>query len=1394
MKKLTMMLLQTLALALVAAPFAAAGKDCITDVMVVGGADKSVTNSYASQGWKVIPQDLNAGAGGDWIFLLYKAADSASVSNGFITGFYIKTGAVTNELTHAGRGYHLVPCAGSESFVEGKGNLNNNTRKQGDNIHLYYTRSTFPDNRVVTSINFNDTQDGAVGKNGGTTGYDLNSRAEGDFIYMHVSTAALPYAPGVSYLDPMDPASPEKVRHGYMFITNQTELPSGWYVVAGAVTNDSRITVSGDVNIILTDGAELAANGGVNLEEGNRLTIWAQSTHAVAGRLLARGGNDQAGIGGDYGRASGALTINGGKVEAHGGFRGAGIGGGAGRSGGMVTINGGMVEAHGGNRGAGIGGGELGTGGEVTVNGGTVEAHGGEGGEAIGAGAHITNDDGSLSIDGMKVGYVESDGKVHEWAASNERDGCCRNRESKTVRIEVCSPHAYEGGNCKLCGETVHYLDPTDPETPEIICQDFTFITNQTELSSGWYVVAGAVTNDSRIFVSGDVNLILMDRAELAANSGVTVEGENRLTIWAQSTNAVAGKLTAWGGNQQAGIGGGKSRAGGEVTVNGGMVKAYGGEEGAGIGGGTDGAGGMVTINGGTVEAHGGIYAAGIGGGKSRAGGEVTVNGGTVEAYGGSSGAGIGGGCWGWWGGILTVNSGTVVAHGAPPGMGIGGGWAVTDYGSLFILGMAVYDADTSETPVAFGEREAVCRSSWAKITPCPYIDEVHDFCPYCGFGHLAVGEYCKATLSELGYEVPTIGTVYSVKAYGLPAGLKLKYNAAVKKKVKGKWKKVVVKAAKSEWWIEGVPTAALDYKTNPAYLAITTNGVTVTVPIYLDVFAQNVTELGTFPLGKVWNAEDPLYLPGVTNGWTVSGLPKSLKYTAKLLTTTKKKGKKVVSVTTNALPYSVYGKVAKAGLFTITAKKKNGAYNETMKYRVLITPATPDPLVFGENLTNITTMAYVPFEWNLTNNLPSMAKVTGLPGGVTFASANVYYDKKKTKLKQAAQTIVGTPTKSGTYVVTFTKNVTTGTGKKKKTVAKTAQILWKIVANDAEVELGFNTAGGVVDGGMAGFTYGDLLAFEATGNATVKASGLPAGITLSNLGDGQYAFTGSATKAGTYLVTVTATLNGKTVRQRLLLEVDGLPTHAKGSFYGKTFTDPITVTGSNFSLNMTNVVGLATMGVTSAGKISGKFQVYGTNWTFSAGSYAWVDEWRVEGHVVKRNQAVGTLATARYAYKEKVKVKGKWKTVTRTLTRDLEVNVDGSGVLVHDPVDGVSAYLHQDLWGSTYKQVGQKVFVTGKKKYRDYKYTVDVGGKNCPLTVNVTTAGKATVTLKWNTGKKKNGKWVYYTPSCSTVVYPTGGSAADLENFTGEVNYYFAPNANGFPGVGGAVGVGVGY
>ena len=86
------------------APHAASATECITDVMLVGSSwYQGLTNmiaSYQAQGWKASTQDLNSGCGSDsdYIYLLYKSADSASVSNGTITGFYIKTGSsgVTN--------------------------------------------------------------------------------------------------------------------------------------------------------------------------------------------------------------------------------------------------------------------------------------------------------------------------------------------------------------------------------------------------------------------------------------------------------------------------------------------------------------------------------------------------------------------------------------------------------------------------------------------------------------------------------------------------------------------------------------------------------------------------------------------------------------------------------------------------------------------------------------------------------------------------------------------------------------------------------------------------------------------------------------------------------------------------------------------------------------------------------------------------------------------------------------------------------------------------------------------------------------------------------------------------------------------------------------------------
>ena len=147
------------------------------------------------------------------------------------------------------------------------------------------------------------------------------------------------------------------------------------------------------------------------------------------------------------------------------------------------------------------------------------------------------------------------------------------------------------------------------------------------------------------------------------------------------------GTVTATGGSSGAGIGGGSSGSGENITINGGEVTASGGDNwddcGAGIGGGNGGVGKNITITGGTVNAAGSYFdhgmGAGIGGGGNSSGNNITITGGTVNVTGGyGGGAGIGGGAEGGGGNNITIKGGTVTATGGGyrgnSGAGIGGG------------------------------------------------------------------------------------------------------------------------------------------------------------------------------------------------------------------------------------------------------------------------------------------------------------------------------------------------------------------------------------------------------------------------------------------------------------------------------------------------------------------------------------------------------------------------------------------------------------------------------------------------------------------------------------------------------------------------------------------------
>ena len=182
--------------------FSAHAEVFIKDVMLIGGTlDKTETlrTQYQNEGWSTIVYDLNHGCKGttDYIFLLYKAEADTVGDRDYVTGFYIKQGAsdVTTTLTYGDKTYTLVPYDGDNHFKGQQGDLNSNAG--GDAIHLYYTKDN-SSGSAVTTITFDSTKSGALGKNGNTSdGYDLNAGAGGDYVYMHVSSAVVTY--GITY-------------------------------------------------------------------------------------------------------------------------------------------------------------------------------------------------------------------------------------------------------------------------------------------------------------------------------------------------------------------------------------------------------------------------------------------------------------------------------------------------------------------------------------------------------------------------------------------------------------------------------------------------------------------------------------------------------------------------------------------------------------------------------------------------------------------------------------------------------------------------------------------------------------------------------------------------------------------------------------------------------------------------------------------------------------------------------------------------------------------------------------------------------------------------------------------------------------------------------------------
>ena len=205
----------------------------------------------------------------------------------------------------------------------------------------------------------------------------------------------------------------------YTEVTDATSTwTTGWYVVNGNTTISDRIEVTGNVSLILTDGATLTASAGIHVPETASLDICGQS--GGTGKLKANAGEGNAAIGGDGGEkeTTGTISICSGTVEATGGSSGgAGIGGGANcyngtNTRGTVAIYGGTITATGGNGGAGIGTGVDGQINNIILAGGTIEANGGgDSAQDIGMGGGTSTLNSVMEFDAGGEGFGDDGGE-----------------------------------------------------------------------------------------------------------------------------------------------------------------------------------------------------------------------------------------------------------------------------------------------------------------------------------------------------------------------------------------------------------------------------------------------------------------------------------------------------------------------------------------------------------------------------------------------------------------------------------------------------------------------------------------------------------------------------------------------------------------------------------------------------------------------------------------------------------------------------------------------------------------------------------------------------------------------------------------------------------------------
>ena len=458
-------------------------------------------------------------------------------------------------------------------------------------------------------------------------------------------------------------------------------LPGGWYVVQGKVKYASQVKFSGEVHLILADGAEMVieSKSRFGIYALNNLTIYGQSGQGGILNVTAKGSF----VCGIY-SSNGRITISGGSVTATG-TNYPGIYGDKG-----VSISGGKVTATGPNEGISSYSGNITLGWTnstdyIYANGYSISDY--EKHVSIAEGKAFKDEKGYVyrgtltkgqvsdfkgqklePFEGVSVSFVDNFSGASDVFAEIAVDG--EGHVSAPSKHPFHSGYAFvgwftspEGGSefdftVKVTENTTAYAHWNENTPVEYIdenggtneTKNYILLTNGIKvdnLPGGWYVVQGEVKYASQVKFEDDAHLILADGAEMViesetygiqADKNLTIYGQNgqsdqsgtlKVTATSSGIYSKSGDITIIGGTvtDTSTSANGIYSNSGDITIIGGSVTATG----------TNGIGGIysksgdITIIGGSVTATGSSY--GIYGYNG-----VTINGGTVEATGDGSG------------------------------------------------------------------------------------------------------------------------------------------------------------------------------------------------------------------------------------------------------------------------------------------------------------------------------------------------------------------------------------------------------------------------------------------------------------------------------------------------------------------------------------------------------------------------------------------------------------------------------------------------------------------------------------------------------------------------------------------------------------------------------------